>query len=132
MVLAVAAPDGSPSVALLSRGEVLAQTETTLRLALHASSGTAANLARTGTATLLRVERGVVETLALRAAPLGAATLDGTELALFEATVTAAREHAVPYATVTSGITFALHDDGAVRRRWERTQALLRAAGAPA
>ncbi|MFN8202669.1 MAG: hypothetical protein U0S48_08900 [Solirubrobacteraceae bacterium] len=131
-LLAVAAPDGPPSVALLSRGEVLTLSETALRLALHANSGTATNLARTNAATLLRVEPGSVETLVLRTVPLGGAVLDGTELVLFEAAIVTRRHHAVTYATVTSGIAFTLHDEQGVLDRWQRTQALLRAAETPA
>jgi hypothetical protein len=87
-------------------------TNSTLRLAVHASSGSAANLARTGAATLLRAEPGTIETRALRVRPLGVATVDGTEL-------------------VKLGIAFAPHDECAVRGRWDRTRTLLRTA-APA
>jgi hypothetical protein len=131
LLLASAGADGAPNLALLSRGEVLAVTADTLRVALHAGSRTAANLAGSGRATLLRAEAGAVETIALRTRVLGEAEVDGAPLALFEAAVTEVREHAVPYATVTSGIGFELHDEGAVLARWERTIALLRDLGEP-
>jgi hypothetical protein len=49
-------------------------------------------------------------------------------LAFFEAELEAARMHVAPYAAVTSGITFALHEPQAVLPRWQRQIAALRAA----
>jgi hypothetical protein len=47
---------------------------------------------------------------------------------LFEAEVETTRTHVAPYAAVTSGITFALHEPQAVLPRWQRQIAALRAA----
>jgi len=128
MVLASTAAKGAPHVALLSRGEVLAVGEDTLRIALHAHSGTAANLTQSGRATLLLAGADGVETVALQARALGHADVAGQTLALFEARVTESRDHAVPYATVTSGIAFELADPAATLARWEATVDLLRRA----
>ncbi|RZN15045.1 hypothetical protein CWO90_42105 [Bradyrhizobium sp. Leo121] len=49
-------------------------------------------------------------------------------LALFEAEVESVRQHVAPYADVTGGVTFALHDPQAVLSRWQRQIAALRAA----
>ena len=52
----------------------------------------------------------------------------GTPLAMFEAEVQETRTHAAPYADVTNGVTFRLHDPEAVLARWERQIAAMRAA----
>jgi hypothetical protein len=129
MVLASAAADGQAHLALLSRGEVLAVADDVLRIALHADSRTSANLARTGLATLLLVEPDGVETVTVRARSLGGADVGGRALAVFEARVTERREHAVPYATVTSGIAYELADEDATVARWQATIEVLRRAG---
>ena len=48
--------------------------------------------------------------------------------ALYEATVDAVRMHVAPYADVTSGIVFRLHQPEAVLPRWQRQLAALRSA----
>jgi hypothetical protein len=48
-------------------------------------------------------------------------------LAFFEAEVERVRMHVAPYASVTSGITFTVHEPAAVLRRWDREIAALRA-----
>jgi hypothetical protein len=49
-------------------------------------------------------------------------------LAFFEAEVETVRQHIAPYADVTGGITFSLHEPQAVLPRWQRQIAALRAA----
>ena len=49
-------------------------------------------------------------------------------LAFFEAVVERARHHQAPYADVSSGITFQVHEMFAVLPRWERQIAAMRAA----
>jgi hypothetical protein len=49
-------------------------------------------------------------------------------LAFFEAEVEAVRNHVAPYAAVTHGNTFALHEPQAVLPRWKRQIAALREA----
>jgi hypothetical protein len=126
MVLASAPAGGPPNLALLSRGEVLAVADDRLRVALHAGSRTCANLAATGQATLLLADEQAVETIVLCARPLAPVTIAGRDLALFEARVTETRAHAVPYATVTSGIAFTLADEQATVTRWRATIEALR------
>lgn len=50
------------------------------------------------------------------------------QLAFFEAEIEAVRRHVAPYATVTGGITFSLHDPDTVLPRWTRQIEALRAA----
>ena len=129
MVLASAAPDGPPNLALLSRGEVLAVADDRLRIALHAGSRTSANLAASGRATLLLADARAVETIGLSIRALDPVTIDGRELAVFEASVAEVRTHEVPYAAVTSGITFTLADEQATAARWRATVDALRRVG---
>jgi hypothetical protein len=49
-------------------------------------------------------------------------------LSLFEAEAERVRVHVAPYADVTGGITFTLHEPTAVLDRWQRQIAALRAA----
>jgi hypothetical protein len=119
-------PEGWPHAALLSAGDVLALPNGRLRFALFPNSGTAANLVRDGRLTLsLSLEGGMCE-LRLRARQCGQGTLE-VPLAFFEAEVERVRVHVAPYADVTSGISFALHEPSAVLARWQRQLAALRA-----
>jgi hypothetical protein len=116
---------GWPHAALLSAGDALAVSAQKLRFALFAQSQTASNLARDGRLVLtLALDRGLCEVRlhARRLAP------DEGPLALFEGTAEEVRNHAAPYADVTSGITFSLHQPEAVQARWLRQIAALKAA----
>jgi hypothetical protein len=126
LVLSSVGEDGWPRLALLSVGEVLAISSTEIRLALHAGSGTSANLERGGRATLLCVGDGAAYTIRLDARPLGHATIDGLELACFSGRVAEVREHRAAYAELERGIRFPLNDPAATLERWERTVSLLR------
>jgi hypothetical protein len=85
------------------------------------------NLEREGRLTMsLSLDGGMYE-LRLRSRRLPNQDSD-VPLALFEADVETVRHHVAPYATVTGGITFALHDPQAVLPRWHRQIAALRAA----
>ena len=129
--LASAATNGWPHVALLSQGEVVMVAEGVLRIALHSGSRTTANLAETRRATLLLVSPGAVETIEILAHSIGASELAGIPLSLFEADITKVQKHAVPYATVTSGITFELRNAGSTIDRWTETVTLLRGKASP-
>jgi hypothetical protein len=112
---------------LLSAGDMLALPSGVIRFVIFAQSTTAANLARDGRITLtLSLDGGMCE-LRLRARQL-AHSSSTVPLAFFEAELESARMHVAPYADVTSGITFSLHEPQAILRRWERQIAALRAA----
>ena len=119
--------EGWPHAALLSAGDALALPNGRLRFAIYPHSGTAANLVRDGRLTLsMSLEGGMCE-LRMRARKCG----DGTPevpLVFFEAEVDHVRLHVAPYADVTCGIGFALHDPSTVLDRWQRQIAALRAA----
>jgi len=119
---------GWPHAALLSAGDMLALPSGHLRFVIFPQSATAANLTRDGRLTIsLSLEGGMCE-MRLRTRRLAYSAPD-VPLAVFEAEVEAARWHAAPYADVTGGITFALHDPQTVLQRWQRQIAVLRAAG---
>jgi hypothetical protein len=119
---------GWPHAALLSAGEVLALPPGRIRFAIFPQSGTAANLARDGRMTLtLSLASGMCE-VRLHARRLAHSNQE-VPLAFFEATVETSRMHVAPYASVTTGITFALHEPQAVLPRWQRQIEALRTAG---
>ena len=118
---------GWPHASLLSAGDAVVVSPERVRFAIFAESTATANLARDGRVTLtLSIERGMCE-LRLRAKRLRSTSQD-VSLALFEAEVEQVRMHVAPYADITSGVTFALHDPQAVAPRWDRQIAALRAA----
>lgn len=118
---------GWPHAALLSAGDVIALPSGRIRLVLFPQSTTTANLARDGRISLtLALDGGMCE-LRMHARQLAHSSPD-VPLAFFEADVETARTHVAPYADVTSGITFALHDPQAVLPRWQRQIAAMRAA----
>lgn len=119
--------DGWPHASLLSAGDMLALPPGHLRFVLYPESRTTANLMRDGRlALVLSLDGGVCE-LRLRARRLDRAP--DIPLALFEARIEQTREHHASYATVASGVTFALHEPQPVLARWERQIAAMHAAG---
>jgi hypothetical protein len=73
----------------------------------------------------MSLEGGMCE-LRMRTRTCGQGTPE-VPLACFEAEVEHVRVHVAPYADVTSGISFALHEPSAVLDRWQRQIAALRA-----
>jgi hypothetical protein len=117
--------DGWPRALLLSAGEMLILPDRTVRFAVYGQSGSVANLARDGRLILnIALDGGVFE-MRLRATPCRQKVPDGP-LAYFKAEILGARRHAVDYADVISGITFALHDPQPVLQRWQQQIAALR------
>ena len=120
-------PDGWPHAALLSAGDMLILPSGRLRFVIFPKSTTTANLMRDGRLTVsLALDEGIWD-MRLKARRL-AHTSPDVPLAFFEAELESARLHRAPYAAVTSGIIFALHEPDAVLPRWQRQIAALRAA----
>ena len=110
---------GWPHASLLSAGDMLAVPPAQIRFLIFPDSVTTRNLVRDGRVTVtVSFESGMWE-LRLRARRLALPSPD-IQLACFEATLERARFHSVPYASVTSGVTFGLKDPEAVLPRWER------------
>ncbi len=117
--------DGWPRAMLLTAGEMLVLPDGSMRFAVFRESGTAANLLRDGRLMLsISLDGGVCE-VRLHAKPCSRHVPDGP-LAYFTAEADSARMHAVDYADVTSGVTFAVHDPAAVLPRWQQQLAALR------
>ena len=113
-------------MALLSAGEVLALDGSTIRLALWPGSRTTANLTRTGRAALTLVWVGSAYTLRLETCRAPDLSAPETR-AVFDGQLASVRRDEVPYATLESGVTFALPDRAAVVSRWRATIDALRA-----
>lgn len=118
---------GWPHVAMLSVGEVLARSERSLVAALWLGSTSTRNLEHSRQALLALVCDGAGYYVRLGAERLADLDLDELgRLAAFRLTVDDVQEDAVAYATLISGITFALPDAEPVVARWQRTIAALR------
>ena len=125
--LATVDEDGWPHASLLSAGDMLVLTAQHIRFVVYPESGLTANLTRDGRVGLtLSLDGGMCE-LRMRARRLEQSA--DIPQAMFEAAIEQVREHAAPYAVLTSGVTFALHEPDAVLERWERQMAAMRAAG---
>jgi hypothetical protein len=121
---------GWPYVAMVSVGELLASDPSSLRLAIWSGSTTARNLERQGRCVLSLVHRGVSYQVRCDAIGVGAlAGHGGPDLTAFDLSIVEMLEDQAPYATLTSGITYQLHDPGAVVERWQRTIQALRDLG---
>jgi hypothetical protein len=120
---------GWTHVAMVSVGELIAAANERLALALWPTSTCAANLARTGRATLSVVADGLAFSLRCHVEdefPITAG--EDPAMRLFVLCVAAATEDAAPYADLLSGVTYRLHDAEATLVRWRRTRAALAAA----
>ena len=118
---------GWPHASLLSAGDMLAVAPARIRFVIFPDSTTTRNLLRDGRVTVTAsFNRGMWE-LRLRARRLTAATPE-VPLACFEAVLERARFHSVPYASVTSGVTFAVNEPDVVLSRWRRQICALREA----
>jgi len=125
--LATVGAEGWTHLAMLSVGEILITGPSTLRLLLWLRAGSTANLRRDGRLTLSMVENGVPYDMRLQARALPPVEVPGSvePFAAFEAQLLAVKQHHAPYATVTSGITYRLHEPEAVVDRWTRQIAAL-------
>lgn len=118
--------DGWPRFSLLSVGEILFRPDEGFRFCVFQQSCTAANLARDGRVTFSIVHDGGIWELRLRATACDREMADES-LAFFKANIDSARLHAAPYADVTSGVTFSLHEPSTVLPRWQKQITTLRA-----
>ncbi|HEX3244011.1 MAG TPA: pyridoxamine 5'-phosphate oxidase family protein [Chloroflexota bacterium] len=111
--------DGWPYLALVSVGELLAVSPTRLRLAIWSGSTSDRNLEREQRCALALVHAHASYMIRCRASLSG--SLDQTEgpgLSVFSLNVEDVLEDMAPYATLTSGVTYELHDRDAVVAGW--------------
>lgn len=113
--------EGYPHQAMVSAGEVVAESRDRLRIALWIGTGTTGNLLRDGKALLAVVHDGVSYTVRMQAQALPELPGARHPRARFIANVLETRADVAKYATLTSGITIELNDKQAVVARWEET-----------
>ena len=132
LLLMTVTEDGWPHVAMLSVGELLAVDAERLRAALWPNSTATRNLTAVGQATIALVHKGVAYYLRCRARRGADLDVPSSEagLSYFELELEDILEDVVPYAELTSGITFTLADGSAGIARWDERIAALRAAKA--
>jgi hypothetical protein len=119
---------GWTHLAMVSVGELIAAADGRLALALWPTSTCAANLARTGRATLAVVADGFAFSVRCQVDDeVPVTTGEDPSMRGFVLRVTAAIEDAAPYADLLSGVTYRLHDAQATLARWRRTRAALAA-----
>ena len=111
--------EGWPHASLLSAGDMLAMPSGRIRFVVFAQSTTTANLVRDGRVTVtLSLDGGMCE-LRMKCRRL-ATPRPTVPLAFFEAELVEVRTHKAPYAAVSGGVTFALHEPQSVLQRWQR------------
>jgi hypothetical protein len=119
--------DGWPYVAMVSVGELLAVDASALRLAIWSNSSTVRNLDLDERCALALVHEGVSYVIRCEASIAGSLEQhDGPPLSIFVLSIVDVLEDVAPYATLTSGVTYELHEPEAVIARWERTIQALR------
>jgi hypothetical protein len=118
VLLATTGEDGWPHLAMLSPGELLAPDSTSVRIALHATSGTCRALRGGGRALLSLVADSAAFRIRLSVRHVGRPPIEGSD-ELFVASVEEVTEDRVPYARVTHGIEYELTDVEGTLVRWE-------------
>jgi hypothetical protein len=111
--------EGWPHASLLSAGDMLALPSGRIRFVVFPQSTTTANLERDGRATVtLSLDGGMCE-LRMTCRRLAHASSD-IPLAFFEGELIKVRVHKAPYAAVSGGVTFTLHEPQSVLPRWQK------------
>jgi hypothetical protein len=119
--------EGWPHASLLSAGDMLALPSGRIRFVFFPQSTTTANLMRDGRATVtLSLDGGMWE-LRMKCRRLAHASSD-VQLAFFEGEVIKVLVHKAPYAAVSGGVTFTLHEPQSVLPRWQIQIAAMKAA----
>jgi hypothetical protein len=120
---------GWPCVALLSVGEVVAPTPSSVRLALWPGTTATRNLARSRKGTLALFGAGFATYVRIETERGDDLLVGGRHHAYFRATIADVLRDDVTYARMTSGVTFELPDAATVLARWKDTVAAMLAAG---
>jgi hypothetical protein len=123
--LLTADEDEWPSVALLSVGEVVAPSASTVRLALWPGTTATRNLTRSGKGTLALFEGGLATYIRVATERGDDIAVGGMHHATFEGAIVDILRDEVTYARMTRGLTFDLPDAPKVLARWQATVAAL-------
>lgn len=116
--LLITAGENWPHVAMLSVGEVLASSESEIRLALWPGSQTTKNLTANGLALLMLIASGASYYLRLRCSRLPDISVKGRPRALFSSELDDVLQDVVDYAEITNGIGFRLPNRDQVLEAW--------------
>jgi hypothetical protein len=118
--------DGWPHAAMLSVGELVVRANGACGLAMWARTRTTANLLRTSQATLLSVVDGQAVRAKLQVTRVpGGMAAGPVELTYFTGVVAESVAESAPYAQLTAGVRFSLHDRDSVVLRWQETRGTL-------
>jgi hypothetical protein len=119
--------EGWPHASLLSAGDMLALPSGGIRFVVFPQSTTTANMMRDGRVTVtLSLDGGMCE-LRMTCRRLAHGSSD-IPLAFFEGELIKVRVHKAPYAAVSGGVTFTLHEPQSVLPRWQKQIAAMKAA----
>jgi hypothetical protein len=119
--------EGWPHASLLSAGDMLALPSGRIRFVVFPQSTTTANMMRDGRVTVtLSLDGGMCE-LRMTCRRLAHGSSD-IPLAFFEGELIKVRVHKAPYAAVSGGVTFTLHEPQSVLPRWQKQIAAMKAA----
>jgi hypothetical protein len=127
MRLSTVDAEGWPHASLLSAGDMLALPSGRIRFVVFPQSTTTANMMRDGRVTVtLSLDGGMCE-LRMTCRRLAHGSSD-IPLAFFEGELIKVRVHKAPYAAVSGGVTFTLHEPQSVLPRWQKQIAAMKAA----
>jgi hypothetical protein len=119
--------EGWPHASLVSAGDMLALPSGRIRFVVFPQSTTTANMMRDGRVTVtLSLDGGMCE-LRMTCRRLAHGSSD-IPLAFFEGELIKVRVHKAPYAAVSGGVTFTLHEPQSVLPRWQKQIAAMKAA----
>jgi Pyridoxamine 5'-phosphate oxidase len=119
--------EGWPHASLLSAGDMLALPSGRIRFVVFPQSTTTANMMRDGRATVtLSLDGGMCE-LRMTCLRLAHGSSD-IPLAFFEGELITVRVHKAPYAAISGGVTFTLHEPQSVLPRWQKQIAAMKTA----
>ncbi|AZK49107.1 pyridoxamine 5'-phosphate oxidase family protein [Paenibacillus lentus] len=110
-----------PHTAMISVGEVIALTPTSLRLGLWENTTTTNNIIRTGQATIVVFYNEAACYIQLELAKLPDLSDAKHPRTRFSAKVVACREDKAQYADIISGVQIRLKEPAEVLERWEET-----------
>lgn len=120
-MLLTAAEQNWPHAAMLSVGEIVALSRTTLRLSLWENTTTTRNILRTGQATLVAFSNQSACYIQLSLSRLPKLANARHPRTRFEAEVVSCREDKAKYADITSGVQIQLKEPVTVLERWEES-----------
>lgn len=124
-MLSVRDEAGWPHTALVSPGEVVAESRSAIRLALWPDGLTSRSLSSDGRALLIVVEGGAAWDIRLECRRVAHLELSFGTRSAFRCRVVDVTEDRVDYATLVGGVTYVVDHPEEVLARWRETIAAL-------